>query len=283
MLSTKHKATVGERKGNAYEQAANLMNNPAENFKDEATIASVNGKVNAVQKTLLGDHNVFIDGKSHFVPISQQVLVEPGQQIRVGDRLSSGTINPRKLVNLRGIGAGREYMAKELRDIYGGGLDPRHFEMIAKNLIKYVEVEDPGHTSLLTGEKLDINHILPFLDHGVISVPTSKSKGKVLAKGILNLTAGTYLDDNHVEDLIKAGVGSVEVTGSGLKVTPIVPGLQTAKMLDPDWISRLSFSRLRDTLKESASVGATSNIHSTDPIPSYVIGREFGEGPNGAY
>jgi len=283
MLSTKHKANVGERKGNAYEQAANLLKNPADNFKDEATISQMNGVVSAVKKTPLGDSHVFVNEQLHFVPISQEVTVEPGQKIRMGDKLSTGTVNPRELVKLRGLGDGRDYMAKELRGIYGGDLDPRHFEVIAKNLMKYVEVVDPGHTALLPGEKVDIGQIRKYLDSNKKEVSVEHAEGKVLTQGAHVLTPGTLLDSNHIDDLRKAGVKTVQVTGSGLRVKPLVPGLESVKMLDPNWVSKLSFSRLRDSLKESAALGLHSDIHSTDPIASYTFGTEFGEGENGKY
>jgi DNA-directed RNA polymerase subunit beta' len=283
MLSTKHKATVGERKGNAYEQAANLLNNPTENFKDEATISSINGVVSSIKQTPLGDSHVFVNEKLHFVPIQQKVLVSLGDKVRSGDPISSGTINPRKLVALRGIGDGRAYMAKELRDIYKGDLDPRHFEIIAKNLIKYVEIVHPGDTGLLPGDKVDINTVRKYLDKGLKEVPLNQAEGSILAKGISSLVPGTLLDHNHIEDLRDLGVKTVSISPSGLRVIPIVPGLQTAKMLDKNWVSKLSFSRLRDSLKESAANNSESDIHSTDPITSYMMGNEFGEGKEGRY
>jgi DNA-directed RNA polymerase subunit beta' len=283
MLSTKHKATVGERKGNAYEQASNILRNPAENFQDEATISEVNGKVNEIRKTALGDYNVIVGDKTHFVPQSQKVTVEHGQKIRKGDALSTGVVNPRKLVALRGLGAGRQYMANELRDIYRGGLDPRHFELISKNLMKYVEVVDPGKTGFLPGDKIDINTVQKYLKKASKEVPIEQAEGHVLATGMHELTPGTLLDANHVEDLRNAGVKNVKISDNGMKVMPIVPGLQTAKLLDSNWISRLSFSRLKDTLQESAARGLESDTHGTDPITSYVIGNEFGEGEHGEY
>lgn len=283
MLSTKHKTTVGERRGNSYEQASNILNNPDKNFKDEATISTINGVVSDIKKTPLGDSIVYINEKSHFVPIQQNVVVNKGDSIRAGDKLSTGTINPRKLVDLRGIGAGREYMANELRDIYGGGLDPRHFEIIAKNLIKYVEVMHPGDTGLLPGDKVEINTIRKYLDKGSKEVPIAQAEGSILAKGVSSLVPGTLLDHNHIQDLKAQGFEKISVSPSGLKVRPIVPGLQTAKMLDKNWISKLSFSRLRDSLKESAATMAQTEIHSTDPIASYMIGNEFGEGVHGKY
>jgi DNA-directed RNA polymerase subunit beta' len=283
MLSTKHKANVGERKGNAYDLAANILNNPSENFKDEATISTTNGKVTDIRKTPLGDYHVFINDKLHFVPIEQKINVEKGDTVRTGQQISTGTINPRKLVALRGLGAGRSYMADELRTIYGGGLDPRHFEIIAKNLLKYVEVLHPGNTGLLPGDKVEINTIRKYLDKGASVVPLDKAEGSILAKGVSNLVPGTLLDHNHIEDLRATGVTEVPISPTGLKVLPIVPGLQTAKMLDKNWVSKLSFSRLRDSLKESTATNSSSEIHSTDPITSYMMGSEFGEGKDGKY
>lgn len=283
MLGTKHRATVGERKGNAYEQASNILNNPSENFKDEASISTMNGHVSEIKPTPLGDHNVFINGVGHFVPNQQGLVVKVGDPVRQGAALSTGTINPKKLVALRGLGAGREYMARELRGIYGGGLDPRHFEVISRNLMKFGEVTDPGETGFMPGEKIDINRARKFLEAKSGEVHLDSAEGKVLSKGVLHLTPGTLLDKAHVQDLEHAGIKSVMVTGSGLKIKPIVPGLQSAKLLDPSWIAKLSFSHLKDTLKESAATGAESDVHSTDPITPYILGTEFGEGADGKY
>jgi DNA-directed RNA polymerase subunit beta' len=283
MLGTKHKASVGERKGNQYEQASNLLLNPSDNFKDEATISEINGKITKVSPTLLGDTHVFVNEKSHFIPNTQAVKVEVGDVVQQGQRLSTGTINPRKLVKLRGLGAGRDYMAKELRDIYQGDLDPRHFELISKNLMKYVEIVDPGETAFLPGDRVNVSEVAKYLDKKSQEIEISKAEGGVLAKGVHTLTPGTLLDSNHIGELKKWGVDKVHITNSRLKVAPVVPGLQTAKLLDPNWVSKLSFSRLKDTLQHSAAVGAESDIHSADPITPYILGTEFGEGEGGRY
>ncbi len=283
MLSTKHKTTVGERKGNAYEQAANILNNPTDNFKDEATMSSTNGVVQEIKKTALGAHYVVVDGKAHFVPIEQTLKVNVGDSVKAGQSLSTGVRNPRKYVALRGMGDGRQYVSNELRGIYSGGLDPRHFEVISKNLLKYVQVNDPGETSFLPGEKIDLKHIAPHLADTSRSVQVDNAVGAMLGRGALHLTPGTVLDKNHVDELKAQGVTHVDISSSKLRITPIVPGLQTNKLLDRNWISKLSFSRLRDSLKESTATNASSDIHGIDPITSYMMGSEFGEGENGKY
>ncbi len=283
MLGTKHSGGVAGKKRNAYEEASNLLNNPADNFQDEATIAKLNGKVTEVRQTALKDHEVFVNGIPHFVSREQDLTVKSGDEVKAGDPMSTGTINPRKLVALKGVGAGRLYMAKKLRDIYGAGLDTRHFDIIARNLIKYVKVNDPGDTGFLPGQEVDINSIQKHLKNSSEVVPISQAVGKTLSHGILEETPGTYLTQNHVDHLAMRGVDSVRVSKSGLKVTPLVPGLQSAKLLDPNWISKLAFNKIRQTIQESGATGASSDIHDTDPITPYVLGRDFGQGAPGEY
>lgn len=283
MLSTKHKSSVGERRGNAYDQASNILNNPAENFKDEATISDLNGVVSKIEKTPLGDTNVFINEKKHFVPITQDVVIKKDDKVLQGDRISTGVINPRKLVALRGLGAGRTYMTNELRGIYGADLDPRWFEVISKNLIKYVQVVNPGSSGFLPGDKIPVNSVAKYLANNNGRVSIDNAEGKVLAKGVLHLTPGTLLDHNHVMELKDKGIKEVDVSSTGLIVTPIVPGLQSAKLLDKDWVSRLSFSKLKDSILNAGAFNEESPEHSISPITPYVLGREFGEGEEGKY
>jgi DNA-directed RNA polymerase subunit beta' len=226
---------------------------------------------------------VFVNEQGHFVPRVQNLKVNVGDNILKGDALSTGVINPRKLVGLKGLGAGRIHMAHELRGIYGGGLDPRHFEMIAKNLVKHVEIVDPGETGFLPGQKIDVNAIQKYFNNNRGEVPIDKAEGKLLAKGVHELTAGTLLDGNHIQDLKSRGIETVPVASTGLTVMPIVPGLKTAKLLDSNWVSKLSFSGLKNTLRESAALGSESDVHGTDPITPYILGTEFGEGEGGQY
>jgi hypothetical protein len=114
-------------------------------------------------------------------------------------------------------------------------------------------------------------------------VPLDKATGKTLARGVLELTPGTELTGNHIHDLKHAGIKNVHVATTSLKVTPEVPGLQTVKLADNNWISNLSFSRLAQTLQNAPALHQKSPIHSTDPITPYIMGTEFGEGDKGKY
>lgn len=284
ILSTKHTGGTAGRARNPYEEANNLLTNP-ENFQDEATIAETNGTVNDIRQTSLKDWEITVGDKVHFAPNYQDPTVVKGDVVRVGDQLTTGTINPEKLVALKGAGAGRVYLANKMREIYSKNahLDPRHFDVIARNMIKHSVVVDPGNSGFLPGDKIDIGEMEDYYKNNKTSVGVDQAEGKVLADRLMDLTPGTFLTKNHVDDLKGQGVKEVPISSGSLVTKAIVPGLQSLKFLDKNWISKLSFNRLHNTIQEAAALGSSSPIHSTEPVASYVIGNEFGEGHGGRY
>jgi DNA-directed RNA polymerase subunit beta' len=286
MLSTKHQGGVAGGQRNAYEEANNLLSNPRENFQDESTISTINGKISKITRTPLKDWEVHVNEKPHFVSREQEPVVKIGDNVRTGDALSTGTVNPRKLVELKGAGAGRRYLSDKLREVYtkrSPGLDPRHFELIAKNMIRHVEIQDPGESGYLPGQVITIGQLSRHLGENQKSIPLEKANGHMLASGVLDLTSGTTLTGNHIDDLKKAGITYVNVASSHMKVEPLVKGLQSVKLLDDNWISNLSFSNLKKTIQEAGALGGDTTMHGSDPIASYIMGTEFGEGDKGKY
>ena len=281
ILGTKHDAKAG-KSVNPFDQTSNLLTNQ-EKFPDKAIISDVNGTVSHVETTTLGDTNVHVSGKEFFIPNSQDVIVGEGHKVKIGQPLSTGMVNPRELVNLRGIGAGRRYMSNKLSEIYGGGMDPRHFDLVAKNMIKYVKVKDSGDTGYLPGQVLDINHIQHELQKDTEVLPLERAAGKKLARPVLELMPGQVLDHQHIQYLNKHGISEVHTSNSGLIVDPIVPGIKTVKLNDQNWISRLAFKRIGQTLREAAATGMESAATSTDPITPYILGGDFGNGKDGKY
>jgi DNA-directed RNA polymerase subunit beta' len=286
MLSTKHTGGVSGGQRNIYEEANNLLSNPRDNFQDESTVSTINGTVTKITQTPLKDWEVYIDTKAHFVSREQEPVVEVGEKVHIGDPLSTGTINPRKLTELKGAGAGRMYLANKLREVYSkkaSGLDPRHFELISKNMIKYYEVRHPGESEFLPGQIVDVQNLHKYLGENHHSLPVDRAADHTLAKGVLELTPGTHLTDNHIRELKDRGIKTVDVSESKMHLIPIVPGLQTVKLADHNWVSKLSFSRLAQTLQDAPALKQQSSVHDIDPVTPYMLGHEFGEGKGGKY
>lgn len=286
MLSTKHKGGIAGRGRDAFDAVENLLY-LKENFLDEATVAHVNGTVSKITKDSLNAHHVFVGETEHFVPAQYEVTVKVGDRVRKGDPLSEGVVHPRKVVELKGLGEGRKYFSEALREAYGianDRLDPRHFDVIAKNVLKYVTVVEPGDTGFVPGQVVEVSRVTKELEHDQKSHSVNADLvGKTLARPVLELTAGTILDRNQVDYLHKNRIDEVQVSRSGLIVEPITKGIKTSKLEDPNWMSRLALNRQEQTLIEAASGGHKAKIHSTDPITSYVMGTEFGEGGEGRY
>ena len=284
ILSTKHDAKAG-KSVNPFDVVNNILTNPA-TFKDKAIISQLNGTVESIIKTPLNDNKVFVNGHEHFVPRKQRLAVKVGDKVLQGDQLSEGIINPRELVKLRGIGAGREYISKKLDDIYlgaGNKLDPRHFDLISKNMVKHVEVLTPGDTSYLPGQKVSINSLQKEIGRDSEETHIDNSTGKMLSRQVLHMVPGTILDLNHIDELKSRGIDTVHTSKSNLSVKHLVPGLKSVKMLDENWVSRLAGKDLGKSLKTGVIMGQSSDIHSTDPITAYLMGSEFGTGKDGKY
>lgn len=285
MLSTKHKGGVAGRNRDAYEEADSLLHMP-ENFPNKATISSRNGTVNKVETDALNVKHIFVDGTHHFVPSREDSVVKVGDVVRPGDRLSTGIINPAEIVQYKGLGAGRTYFSEALRDAYSlsnPDLDPRHFDLVSRNIMKYTKIVDPGHTGFLPNQIVEISKVQPLLAEDEVETPTFDSVGKVLSRAVLDILPGTHLDTNHISYLATHGIKTVFISKSGLRVDPIVKGVKTSKLNDPNWISRLALNNLKQSLTEAVSMGERAKIHGTDPIASYTLGHEFGEGVDGRY
>lgn len=284
VLSTKHDAKAGKG-AKPFDVVSNLLVNPG-TFKNKATLATLNGTVTDIIKTPLNDHKVFINGAEHFIPKERGLTVKKGDSVRIGQEISNGIANPKEVVSLRGTGEGRRYMSDTLRGIYesqGNNLDTRHFDLLAKNMIKHVEVTHSGNTDYLPGQKVNINVIQKELQKDMLEVPLSSASGKVLAKGILHMTPGTLLDGNHIQELQAHDVKAVFISKSDLGLKPIVPGLNSVKSLDENWVSKLAARDLGKTIKTGVAMGHSSEISSTDPVTAYIMGANFGEGKDGRY
>ena len=285
MLSTKHLGGVAGRKRDAYEEANAILHMP-ENFPEKATVSTLNGTVTKVETDSLNVKHVFVNGVPHFIPSKEDAIVKVGDVVKSGDTLSTGMVNPAEIVKFKGLGAGRSHFAKSLREAYSlanPDLDTRHFDIIARNVMKYVSVTNPGHTEFLPGQIVPISKIQPELAASEEETPILSANGRVISRAVLDVMPGQVVDTNLIEHLSSHGVRTIFTTKTGLQVDPVVKGIKTSKLHDENWVSRLALNNLKQSMTEAVSLGQRAKIHGTDPITSYTLGHEFGEGVNGRY
>ena len=132
--------------------------------KREATLAEISGTV-SIQETKKRRELVITsdedskDTKSYQITYGSRLKVAEGDHVEAGDELTEGSINPHDLLRILGIKAVQEYLLKEVLSVYrlqGVGVSDKHIEIIIRQMLRKVRVEDSGDTDLLTGSLVDI-------------------------------------------------------------------------------------------------------------------------------
>ena len=126
---------------------------------EEALISEIEGKVSIEKKK---DHSLIKikgeDDKEIAYEIGGEILVSEGDNIEAGDKIVEGAVNPRSLLRIKGVRAVEEYLVNQAQLVYlsqGVNINIKHFEIIVRQMMRKVEVEDPGDTDYLPGEQVD--------------------------------------------------------------------------------------------------------------------------------
>ena len=101
------------------------------------------------------------EGDEHEYPVSvgARLEVRDGDRVESGDKLTEGSLDPHELLKIRGTVAVQQYVVREVQDVYrsqGVEINDKHIEVVVRQMLRKVKVEDPGGTSLLPGETIDI-------------------------------------------------------------------------------------------------------------------------------
>ena len=132
--------------------------------KRDAILAEIAGTV-SIQETKKRRELVITsdedpkDSKSYQITYGSRLKVSVGDHVEAGDELTEGSVNPHDLLRILGVKAVQEYLLKEVLSVYrlqGVGVSDKHIEIIIRQMLRKVRVEDSGDTDLLTGSLVDI-------------------------------------------------------------------------------------------------------------------------------
>jgi len=96
--------------------------------------------------------------REYQIPQGRHLHVQEGSQVRAGDRLTEGPINPHDILQIKGIEEVQEYLVNEIQEVYrlqGVRIDDKHIEVIVRQMLQKVRIEDPGDSAFLEGEAVD--------------------------------------------------------------------------------------------------------------------------------
>ena len=96
--------------------------------------------------------------REYLIPQGKHLHVQEGDFVHAGDRLTEGPVNPHDILKIKGIQAVQEYLVNEIQEVYrlqGVRIDDKHIEVIVRQMLQKVRIEDPGDTNFLEGEQVD--------------------------------------------------------------------------------------------------------------------------------
>jgi DNA-directed RNA polymerase subunit beta' len=134
----------------------------ARRSKDAAIVSEIDGSVEfgGVSR---GMRKVNVRGEGgelseYQIPQGKHLYVQEGSVVRAGDRLTEGPINPHDILKIKGIEEVQEYLVNEIQEVYrlqGVRIDDKHIEVVVRQMLQKVRIEDPGNTTFLEGEYVD--------------------------------------------------------------------------------------------------------------------------------
>ena len=128
----------------------------ARNPSNPAVVAEIDGVV-SFGKVKRGNREIFVESKTgekrtYSVKLSNQVLVQENDYVRAGMPLSDGSVTPEDILRIKGPSAVQQYLVNEVQEVYrlqGVKINDKHFEVIVRQMMRKVEIQDPGDTLFL--------------------------------------------------------------------------------------------------------------------------------------
>ncbi|BAN68163.1 DNA-directed RNA polymerase subunit beta' [endosymbiont of unidentified scaly snail isolate Monju] len=200
--------------------------------KEPAILAEATGTVSFGKETKGKQRLVITDaeGETHelLIPKWRHVNVFEGEHVEKGEVIADGELNPHDILRLRGVTDLAEYLVKEIQDVYrlqGVGINDKHIEVIIRQMLRKVEVTDPGETKLLRGEQAEKARVLEANEEAENRHP---AKWEPLLLGITKaslatesfISAASFQETTRV--LTEAAVRGMRDPLNGLKENVIV-------------------------------------------------------------
>ena len=133
------------------------------------------------------------ESKTYLIPYGSRIKVQDGVYLDAGDELTEGSVNPHDILRIKGVNAVQDYMLREVQRVYrlqGVEINDKHIEVIVRQMMKKIRIEDNGDTELLPGTKVDI---LDFEDinEEMIAQGKEPAEGKQVMLGITKASLAT--------------------------------------------------------------------------------------------
>ncbi|MEI7662779.1 MAG: DNA-directed RNA polymerase subunit beta' [Bacteroidota bacterium] len=261
----------------------------ARNPSDPAVVSEIDGVVSFAKKLKRGNREVIITSKTgeekrYLVPTSKQILAQENDYVRAGTALSDGALTPSDILAIKGPMKVQEYIVNEIQEVYrlqGVKINDKHFETIVRQMMRKVEVEDPGDSRFLEGElinKIDFQDENDWVygkkvveDPG--DSPTFKAGQIISARKLRDEISMLKRKDKKLVEARDAKPATA---------FQILQGITRASLQTKSWISAASFQETTKVLTQAAInarqdelMGLKENVIVGHLIPAGTGLREY--------
>ncbi|QKG79541.1 DNA-directed RNA polymerase subunit beta' [Tenuifilum thalassicum] len=238
----------------------------ARNPSNPAVVSEIDGEV-AFGKVKRGNREIIVTSKTgevkkYLVPLSKQILVQENDYVRAGTPLSDGAITPRDILAIKGPTKVQEYIVNEVQEVYrmqGVKINDKHFEVIVRQMMRKVEIIDPGDTRFLEGQLVDkwefIEENDNIFDKKVIVEPGDATH---LRPGMI-ITARQLRDENS--KLKRRDLKLIEARDAVPATSnQVLQGITRAALQTSSFMSAASFQETTKVLNEAAIHGKIDTL-----------------------
>ena len=238
----------------------------ARNPSNPAVVSEIDGEV-TMGSLKRGNREVIVTSKlseikKYLVPLSKQILVQENDYVRAGEALSDGSITPSDILSIMGPTAVQEYIVNQVQDVYrlqGVKINDKHFEVIVRQMMRKVQINDPGDTRFLELQMVDK---LDFADENDRiwgkKVVVDAGDSETMKKGMI-VTARKLRDENS--QLKRRDLKLVKTRDAvAATSTQVLQGITRAALQTKSFMSAASFQETTKVLNEAAISGKTDQL-----------------------
>ena len=260
----------------------------ARNPSNPAVVSEIDGEV-IFGKVKRGNREISVvsktgETKKYLVPLSKQILVQENDYVRAGTPLSDGAVTPSDILAIKGPTAVQEYIVNEVQDVYrmqGVKINDKHFEVIVRQMMRKVQILDPGDTRFLEQQIVDKRDFMDENDRiWGKKVVTDPGDSQTLKAGQI-VTARKLRDENSA--LKRKDLKLIQVRDAIPATSEqILQGITRAALQTSSFMSAASFQETTKVLNEAAINGKVDTLEGMKEnvicghlIPAGTGQREF--------
>ncbi len=262
----------------------------ARNPSNPAKVSEIDGVV-AFGKVKRGNREISISGKDgslrkYLVPLTKNILVQDGDFVKAGMPLSDGSITPSDILNIKGPSALQEYLVNEVQEVYrlqGVKINDKHIEVIVRQMMRDVFIDDPGDTRFLEKTSVDKFEFIEqndwIYDKKVIS---DAGDSENLSAGMLVSLRQIREENSFLKRNDRKPVSYRDAIAA--TASPMLLGITRSSLSTNSWISAASFQETTKVLSTAAinaskdfMIGLKENVIVGHRIPAGTGVRKYEE------